>query len=82
MDLRGIDLNPASLAKAKAARYTTWALRATTDEMRDRYFRPDGRDYGRDEARVCSYEPGERLTRHPVRQLAIQEGVQRPGFGG
>ena len=41
----GLDINPAILAKAAQARYSSWALRATSDEMRRRWFRADGRDF-------------------------------------
>lgn len=41
----GTDINAAVLAKAAAARYSSWSLRATSDEFRRRYFREDGRDF-------------------------------------
>ena len=41
----GIDVNPAMIAKAAEARYSAWSLRATSEEARRRYFRPDGRDF-------------------------------------
>lgn len=41
----GIDVNPGSLAKAAQARYSTWSLRATSQETRRRYFRADGREF-------------------------------------
>jgi len=40
----GLDLNPAMIAKARKARYHKWSLRNTPDELKDRYFRPDGGD--------------------------------------
>lgn len=38
----GTDINRASLAAARAARYTPWAFRATPDAVRDRCFAADG----------------------------------------
>ncbi len=42
--IRAIDLNPIALAKARRGRYSDWALRETPDEIRRRWFVPDGRD--------------------------------------
>ena len=42
LQIRAVDLNPASLAKARQARYTTWSLRETPPAMQQRWFRPDG----------------------------------------
>jgi chemotaxis protein methyltransferase CheR len=36
----GLDANPAVLALAGAARYSSWSLRETPDEIRGRWFRP------------------------------------------
>jgi chemotaxis protein methyltransferase CheR len=41
----GLDLNPAMISRAREARYSAWSLRATNEEMRQRYFRPQGRDF-------------------------------------
>ncbi|HEY4954889.1 MAG TPA: CheR family methyltransferase [Gemmatimonadaceae bacterium] len=41
----GIDVNPASLAKATLARYSAWSLRATSEDAKRRYFRADGCDF-------------------------------------
>ena len=41
----GIDINPAILVKATQARYTEWALRATSEDLRRRYFLADGADF-------------------------------------
>ena len=41
----GVDISPAILAKARRARYTEWSLRATSEEVRQRYFEPDGKDF-------------------------------------
>ncbi len=47
--LKGFDVNPAVIAKAIQARYSTWSLRETTPDLRERYFRPSGRDYQLDD---------------------------------
>jgi chemotaxis protein methyltransferase CheR len=41
----GIDINPAILLKANQARYSEWSLRATSDDLKLRYFRADGADF-------------------------------------
>ena len=41
----GIDINPATLLKATQARYSEWALRATSEDRRRRYFQADGADF-------------------------------------
>ena len=41
----GIDINPAVLLKATQARYSEWSLRATSDDVRHRYFRANGADF-------------------------------------
>jgi chemotaxis protein methyltransferase CheR len=38
----GVDLNPASLARARQARYTTWSLRAVPTSVQERWFTPVG----------------------------------------
>jgi chemotaxis protein methyltransferase CheR len=40
----GVDLNPAMVARAVRARYSTWSLREVAPELRERWFRNDGRD--------------------------------------
>ena len=41
----GIDINPVILAKARSAHYTVWSLRDTSPEVRDAYFRNDGKNF-------------------------------------
>jgi chemotaxis protein methyltransferase CheR len=41
----GIDINPAILLKASKARYSEWSLRATSEDVRGRYFRSEGADF-------------------------------------
>ncbi len=44
VSVRGIDVNPAALEKAAAARYSTWSLRETPPDAQARWFRPHGRE--------------------------------------
>ena len=41
----GIDINPEILLKATQSRYSEWSLRATSEDVRRRYFRADGADF-------------------------------------
>jgi chemotaxis protein methyltransferase CheR len=45
VQIRGIDINPQAIEKATLARYSVWSLRETPPEMRERYLRPQGRDF-------------------------------------
>ncbi|HEY3973654.1 MAG TPA: CheR family methyltransferase [Candidatus Sulfotelmatobacter sp.] len=58
LSIVGIDLNPTMLAKANAARYSSWSLRETADPMRNRCFRREGGDFLLDERfrRMVSFE--------------------------
>jgi len=49
MRIRAVDLNPAALAKAIRGRYSTWALRETPPDVRNKWFRAEGRDVVLDE---------------------------------
>ncbi|MFZ5896128.1 MAG: CheR family methyltransferase [Myxococcota bacterium] len=40
-----LDVNAAVLAKARAARYSAWSLRATSNAIKERYFEAQGRDF-------------------------------------
>jgi chemotaxis protein methyltransferase CheR len=64
----GIDINPTMLAKARAARYSPWSLRETSEEMRTRCFRREGADSLLDESfrRMVSFEE---------RNLAVDDGT-------
>ncbi len=44
VSVRAFDLNPAALAKAHRARYSRWALRATSDAQERRWFVSHGRE--------------------------------------
>lgn len=41
----GLDLNPDSLAKARAGLYSPWSLRETPSDVRNRWFQPEGRSF-------------------------------------
>jgi chemotaxis protein methyltransferase CheR len=45
LSIRAVDINPTVLEKAANARYSSWALRDTPDDLRARYFRPEGREF-------------------------------------
>jgi chemotaxis protein methyltransferase CheR len=63
----GIDLNPAMLAKATEARYGPWSLREIPEELRERYFAPEGRQFVLDPAirRMAAFEE---------RNLGVEDG--------
>jgi chemotaxis protein methyltransferase CheR len=42
VEITGIDINPASIEHARAARYSPWALRETPASIQQRYFRAAG----------------------------------------
>lgn len=44
VSILGVDVNPVVLARALRARYSPWALRETTSETQQRWFRFEGRD--------------------------------------
>lgn len=48
--VRGVDVNPAMIEKARSAKYSTWALRETPADVQRRWFRADGRDFVLDES--------------------------------
>lgn len=45
VDILGIDVNAASIERAKCGRYSTWSLRDTPTELKDRFFKKEGSDY-------------------------------------
>jgi chemotaxis protein methyltransferase CheR len=44
VSILGIDVNPSALARGARGRYTTWSLRETPADVRERYFRRDGNE--------------------------------------
>jgi len=45
VDLKGVDVNPASLAKAADGLYSAWALRDTPMDLREHFFTRTGNDF-------------------------------------
>jgi chemotaxis protein methyltransferase CheR len=45
VSIRAVDLNPVMLERAARARYSGWALRDTPDDLRRRWFKPEGREF-------------------------------------
>jgi chemotaxis protein methyltransferase CheR len=60
VEIRGIDINPAVLEKAARGRYPAWSLRETPPAARQRWFRPEERDFLIDEMVRASvvFQPG------------------------
>ncbi len=53
--ITGIDVNPAMIRRALRARYSSWSLRETPPDVRDRNFRQEGREFAlRDEVRALA----------------------------
>lgn len=50
ISIRGADINPAVIARAIDARYSTWSLRETPREAQRKWFRSQGREYVLDDA--------------------------------
>ena len=48
--IRAFDIKPSMIERAKRGRYSAWALRDTNEEIKGRYFRPEGRDFVLDES--------------------------------
>ena len=68
IDIIGVDINPVVLEKAIAGRYSPWSLRGTPDAVRDRWFRPYGRELQLDE-RI------RRMVRFEERNVAAGEAA-------
>ncbi len=68
MRIVAIDINNAMLQKAKNGRYSAWSLRETPHELRQRYFRTDGREFVIDEAirGMAAFEERNLLADDPV----------------
>jgi chemotaxis protein methyltransferase CheR len=66
--IHGIDVNTAMIDKAVRARYSTWSLRDTPADLRDRYFRADGRELALDDAvrTMASFEARNLVEDDPV----------------
>lgn len=44
VEIRGFDVNPSMIARARRARYSTWSLRETSPDLRQKYFRGEGQE--------------------------------------
>lgn len=64
----GVDVNPATIEKARRARYSAWALRETPSEIRERHFRMDGKDFVLTEAirAMVNFEERNLIEEDPV----------------
>jgi chemotaxis protein methyltransferase CheR len=64
VSIRAVDINRASLAKARCGQYSSWSLRETPADIQERWFRGDARTMKLDESIRDSVEFEERnLTR-------------------
>ncbi|MEI9938666.1 MAG: CheR family methyltransferase [Pseudomonadota bacterium] len=45
VSIRGVDINPRVVARARAASYSSWALRETPEAIQKQYFGVSGREY-------------------------------------
>jgi chemotaxis protein methyltransferase CheR len=52
VDIRGVDINPLLLQKARRGQYSSWVLRETPADMRQKWFRVEGRDLTLDRS-IC-----------------------------
>jgi chemotaxis protein methyltransferase CheR len=61
--IHAFDMNPAAIERAKRARYTRWAMRATPPEIEQRWFVPTGRELELDPAirAAVTFEEGNLL---------------------
>ncbi|MBI3723416.1 chemotaxis protein CheR [bacterium] len=64
----GIDINASLLEKARRARYSAWSLRQVPESVRERFFRPEGRELVLDEAvrGMVSFEERNILDEDPA----------------
>lgn len=58
VSITAVDVNPDAIEKARSGRYSEWSLRGTPAEMRDRWFRREGRSLVVDEnvRRMVTFE--------------------------
>ncbi len=74
VSIRAVDVNPAALERAAAARFSAWALRETPPAVRDRWFRPAGRDL------VLDDDIRSAVTFERRNLTADDSDLWRPGF--
>jgi chemotaxis protein methyltransferase CheR len=65
--VRAVDVNPAVLAKAALARYSSWALRDTPLDMQRKWFCPNGREMRLNETvrAAVRFSPGNLVNEDP-----------------
>jgi chemotaxis protein methyltransferase CheR len=68
VSILGVDVNPAAIEKATAARYTKWSLRETPEEYAAEYFEAAGRQ-------LRLREPIRRAVRFEQRNLADEDSL-------
>jgi chemotaxis protein methyltransferase CheR len=54
IEIHAVDINPVGLEKAARARYSSWALRDTPDDIQSRWFRASGSEWLLDESVRCA----------------------------
>lgn len=64
--IKGIDVNPAVIAKGNAGRYSPWSLREIEPRFKEQYFRPVGRDFQLHDSirEMVSLEEGNLMDSH------------------
>ena len=72
--IRAVDINPGALERAASGRFSAWALRETPPEIRDRWFRPAGRDL------VLADEIRNAVTFERRNLTANDPDLWRPGY--
>lgn len=56
IEIRAVDINSASIQKARQARYSPWVLREAPIDIQKKWFRPEGRDFLLDRSIADSVE--------------------------
>jgi chemotaxis protein methyltransferase CheR len=66
VSIRGVDVNPAAIERAQRGVYGPWALRETTPEMKERWFKESGRE-------VVVHESLRSAVTFELRNLALED---------
>jgi chemotaxis protein methyltransferase CheR len=77
LQIEGIDVNPAALARAAQGRYSPWSFRETPAEVQDRCFRREGRDLAVEAALRSSVTFAERNLVDPDETLSCTSRPRR-----
>jgi chemotaxis protein methyltransferase CheR len=69
ISIGGVDVNPEMIERAARARYSAWALRETPKDVRERWFRMEGREFVLADAvrRMVVCEEENLLDNNPIR---------------